>query len=173
MSDPKAGTADALERMIARSEITSVLQRYANLAVENADFTAMARLFTDDGRFILLDGTAVPATQIELIVAGHEATWIRHHMTTIQIDFTSETTASADSYYIAFTDLAQPDHWGRWRDTLRREPDGRWMLTSKQPVLEGCHPDGWIATVLLPALQAVGRGQIPTPPATSITPPVM
>lgn len=144
---------EALARAVARSEITEVLQRYANLAVEKADFAAMARLFTDDGTFILLDGTAVPATEIERIVAGHEATWIRHHMTTVHIDFTGEDTATADSYYIAFTDLAQPDHWGRWRDTLRREPDGRWMLTSKQPLVEGHHPDGWIATVLFPAME--------------------
>lgn len=156
MSNQETSNAEALERMIARSEITAILQRYANMAVENADFAGMARLFTDDGTFILLDGTAVPVTEIEKIVAGHEATWIRHHLTTIQIDFTSETTATADSYYIAFTDLAQPDHWGRWRDTLRREPGGRWMLTSKQPLVEGFHPEGWIATVLYPAMQAQG-----------------
>ena len=156
MSNQETSNAEAVERMIARSEITAILQRYANMAVENADFAGMARLFTDDGTFSLLDGTAVPVTEIEKIVAGHEATWIRHHLTTIQIDFTSETTATADSYYIAFTDLAQPDHWGRWRDTLRREPDGRWMLTSKQPLVEGFHPEGWIATVLYPAMQAQG-----------------
>ena len=146
-------SAEALARAVARSEITEVLQRYANLAVEQADFAGMARLFTTDGHFILLDGTAVPATEIERIVDGHEAKWIRHHLTTIHIDFTSETTATADSYYIAFTDLAQPDHWGRWRDTFQLEPDSGWMLTSKQPLVEGFHPDGWIATVLFPALK--------------------
>lgn len=146
-------SSEALARAVARSEITEVLQRYTNLAVENADFAAMARLFTSDGQFVLLDGTAVPTTDIEKIVDGHEAKWIRHHLTTIQIDFTSDTTATADSFYIAFTDLAQPDHWGRWRDSLRLEPDGRWMLTSKQPLVEGYNPQGWMATVLLPALQ--------------------
>jgi uncharacterized protein (TIGR02246 family) len=143
---------EAGERAIARSEITAVLHRYANMAVEQADFAGMASLFTDDGQFILLDGTAVPATEIEKIVGDNEATWIRHHLTTIQIDFTSETTATADSYYIAFTDLAQPDHWGRWRDSFRREADGRWMLTSKQPFVEGFDPKGWVATVLFPAM---------------------
>ena len=147
-------STEAVERAVDRSEITAILHRYANLAVERADFAAMARLFTADGKFILLDGTAVPPTEIAKLVAGNEATFIRHHLTTIQIDFTSETTATADSYYIAFTDLAQPDHWGRWLDSFRREADGRWMLTSKQPVVEGYHPQGWIATVLFPALEA-------------------
>ena len=149
-------STEAIERAVARSEITAMLHRYANMAVEQADFAGMARLFTDDGQFILLDGTAVPATEIERIVEGHEATWIRHHLTTIQIDFPTETTATADSYYIAFTDLAHPDHWGRWRDSFRRESDGRWMLTSKQPVVEGVNPEGWIATVLFPALNISG-----------------
>lgn len=143
---------DALERAIARSEITAVLQEYTNLAVENADFAAMARLFADDGTFILLDGTAVPKTDIEEIVAGNESEFIRHHLTTIHIEFTSETTATADSYYIAFTNLAQPDHWGRWLDTFRRE-DGKWLLTSKRPIVEGYHPEGWVATILFPAMQ--------------------
>ena len=35
---------EALARAVARSEITEVLQSYANLAVEKADFAAMARL---------------------------------------------------------------------------------------------------------------------------------
>jgi hypothetical protein len=147
-------STEAVERAVARSEITAILHRYANMAVEQADFAGMAQLFTADGQFILLNGTAVPSTEIEKIVAGNEAAWIRHHLTTIQIDFTSEITATADSFYIAFTDLAQPDHWGRWRDSFRLEADGRWMLTSKQPLVEGFHPEGWMATVLLPAIQA-------------------
>jgi ketosteroid isomerase-like protein len=149
-------STENLERAMARSEIIAVLHHYANMAVEQADFAGMSKLFTDDGLFILLDGTAVPATEIERIVAGHEATWIRHHLTTTHIELTSDTTATADSYYIAFTDMAHPDHWGRWRDSFRREADGRWMLSSKQPVVEGVNPTGWIATVLFPALGISG-----------------
>ena len=152
---PQTALPEGWERTVARSEITEVLQHYAHLAVEEADFAAMARLFTDDGVFVLLDGTAVPRNEIEQIVAGNEAAWIRHHLTTVHIEFTSATTATADSYYIAFTHLAQPDHWGRWHDTLRHE-DGRWKLASKQPVVEGHHPEGWIATVLFPAMRAAG-----------------
>lgn len=156
MSVEKSANGSAWDRAIARSEITEVLQRYANMAVENADFAGMARLFSHDGEFILLDGTAVPVSDIEKIVAGNESVFIRHHLTTIHIEFTSPTTATADSYYIAFTNLAQPDHWGRWLDTLRREPDGRWVLTSKRPVIEGYSPEGWVATILFPAMEQQG-----------------
>jgi hypothetical protein len=140
-------------RAVARSQMTEILHRYANMAVEQADFDGMAVLFTADGQFILPDGTPVAATEIAKVVNGNEPTFIRHHITTIQIDFTGDTTATADSYFIAYTDLAQPDHWGRWRDTFRDE-DGRWLLTSKQPVIEGFSPVGWVATVLLPSLPA-------------------
>jgi len=147
-------STEAVERAVARSEITAVLHRYANMAVEQADFAGMAVLFTPDGQFVLPDGTPVPATEIEKVVAGNEPSFIRHHITTIQIDFISDTTATTDSFFIAYTDLASPDHWGRWRDSFRRADDGRWLLTSKQPVIEGFAPEGWVATVLLPATRA-------------------
>lgn len=142
-----------VDRVIARSQITEVLHEYAHMAVEQADFGGMDRLFHDDGRFILTTGTAVPSNQIHRVVGGNEPTFIRHHITTIKIDFTSETTAQTDSYFIAVTDLAVPDHWGRWRDTFNRTADGRWLLTRKEPVIEGFAPGSWVATVLLPALE--------------------
>jgi len=145
--------SDPAERAVARSQISEVLHRYANMAVDQADFAGMAVLFTADGQFVLPNGTPVAATEIEKVVAGEEPSFIRHHITTIQIDFTSETTATADSFFIAYTDVAQPDHWGRWRDSFRREDDGRWLLTSKHPVVEGFHPQGWLARVLVPTMQ--------------------
>ncbi len=146
-----AFTGTAMERAVAPSAITEVLHRYASLAVEQADFAAMAELFTPDGVFVLPDGVPVPRTEIHRIVNGNEPGFIRHHITTVQIDFTSDTTAESDSFFVAYTDLASPDHWGRWRDSFRRQDDGRWLLTSKHPVAEGFSPLGWVATVLLPS----------------------
>jgi hypothetical protein len=86
------------------------------------------------------------------VVNGVEPTFIRHHITTIHIDFADESSATADSFFVAYTDLAQPDHWGRWRDSLARQPDGGWLLTSKQPLVEGWAPQGFWGSVLLPSL---------------------
>ncbi|HZZ53674.1 MAG TPA: nuclear transport factor 2 family protein [Trebonia sp.] len=142
----------AIERAAARSAITEILHRYANMAVEQADFAGMTVLFTPDGKFVLPDGTELPCTEIARVVNGVEPSFIRHHITTIQIDFTGDGRATADSYFIAYTDLAQPDHWGRWRDSLQRQEDGRWLLTSKQPIVEGWSPTGFWGSVLLPSL---------------------
>jgi hypothetical protein len=142
----------AIDRAVSRSQITEILHRYATMAVEQADFAGMAALFTADGRFVLPDGTALPCTEIHKVVNGVEPTFIRHHISTIQIDFADASTATADSFFVAYTDLAQPDHWGRWRDSLARQADGGWLLTSKQPLVEGWAPHGFWGSVLLPSL---------------------
>lgn len=147
-----AGPPTGIDRAVARSEIVEILHSYANMAVERADFAGMSGLFHEDGQFVLPNGTVVPIDEIHRVVNGSEPNFVRHHITTINIEFTSGTTASADSYFVAYTDLATPDHWGRWRDLFRRAPDGKWLLTSKAPIIEGFADTGWVATVLLPSL---------------------
>lgn len=125
----------------ARAAISDVLHRYAYLAREKGDVDAIGRLFTADGVFVLPDGNAVPIAGMAAIVADNPPVFIRHHLTTSVVDFDDEENATAISYFVAYTHLAQPDHWGYWRDSLRKI-DGRWLLTSKQPVVEGYAPDG-------------------------------
>lgn len=119
----------------------------------------MADLFTPDGVFVLPDGTAVPRTEIHRIVRGEGPKFIRHHITTIQIDFTSDTTAAVDSYFVAYSDLVQPDHWGRWRDTFRLTGDG-WLLTKKEPVTEGFAPGGYLERAVM-AMRSAEAGTTP------------
>ncbi|MEW2014407.1 nuclear transport factor 2 family protein [Rhodococcus sp. NPDC076796] len=153
-------TGNAERRAADRSAIIEVLHRYANRAVENADFESMAEtLFTEDGVFVLPDGRTVPRTEIHQILGGTGPTLIRHHITTIDIEFNSDDEASADSFFMALTDLAQPDHWGRWHDSLRRQDDGRWLLTSKEPIADGFAPHGWLGSILLKNRPAMEPGR--------------
>lgn len=127
----------SVERYLAQGAIRDVLHRYAALAKEDADFEAMVPLWVEGGTFTLPDGTAVGADQISVIVATGQPAFIRHHITTIDYDFTSDETAETETYFIAYTDIARPDHWGRWVDTFRKQGDGRWLLENKSVVIEG------------------------------------
>ena len=138
------------ERAEARSAITELLHRYAAMAREDADFAAMVPLFSEDAVFILPGDVEVPPTDIHKIAEGAPPAFIRHHVTTVDINFTSVDSARAETYFIAYTDLVQPDHWGVWRDELRKTPTG-WRLTRKHPVVEGFTPGGYFERAIIAA----------------------
>ncbi len=129
------------ELAVAQVAIREVLSRYAHMAREGGDLDAMAELFTPDAAFILPDGTPVSRHEIYKIV-GHPPVYIRHHITTIVIDFVGEDTARAKSFFFTATEKAMPDHWGYWDDELRLVDDGRWLISRKAPIIEGFAPDG-------------------------------
>lgn len=130
----------SVDRYVAQGAILDALHRYAMLAKEDADFAAMVPLWVEGGTFTLPDGTAVGADQIETIVATGQPDFIRHHVTTVGFDFPADDLVYTDTYFIAYTDIAQPDHWGRWKDRLRRQDDGRWLFEDKRVVIEGWAP---------------------------------
>jgi hypothetical protein len=138
----------SIDHALARSQIIELLHRYAYLARDHADWDAMVPLFAPDGVFITPFGP-VPPTEISKIEMGVDIQFIRHHITTIDIEFVDETHAVAESFYLAVTDLAQPDHWGNWRDELRFDGT-RWLLTRKDPNggKTGWHPDGYLARAM-------------------------
>ena len=139
---------NASDRAVARSEITEILHRYTSMAREDADFPAMADLFTEDGVFVLPGGVEVPRTEIHRIAEAAPPRLIRHHVTTIDIRFHGDDSAETESFFIAYSDLVQPDHWGRWRDRFRRTPAGHWLLTRKEPLLDGYSPGGYLERTL-------------------------
>lgn len=136
---------DTAAREHARSEITSVMHRYASLAREGADFSAMAKCFTPDALYRLPHGVAIPPSRMVEVVRGNEAKYIRHHITTIDIQFVGENEARSEAFYLALTDLACPDHWGMWRDVFRRQADGSWLIQDRTIVVDGAAPGGWYA----------------------------
>jgi hypothetical protein len=138
----------SVERYVARNAIIESLLRYAYLAKEQADFPSMVPLFTPSGTFTLPNGVSLPSTQISAIVAAGEPNYIRHHVTTTSVEFVDDDTATSDTYFIAFTDIAQPDHWGRWEDHLERQEDGRWLSTDKRVVIEGWAPVSFWADLM-------------------------
>lgn len=141
-------TEPSVDRFVAKGAIMDVLTRYAYLAKENADFEAMVPLFTAGGTFTLPNGVAVSSREIASIVATGQPNFIRHHLTTVSVEFTDDDAAATDSYFIAYTDIAQPDHWGRWEDSFARQADGSWLLTNKSVIIEGWAPVSFWAQLM-------------------------
>ena len=142
MDDSSFSVARADDRAL----ITAVIHRYCHMARENADFAAMAPLFTHDGVF-RIPGRDLAPTEIDQVVRGEGPRFIRHHATTIDIRFVAADEARTETFFLAVTDEANPDHWGCWRDVFRKQSDGRWLIQERTVVPEGAAPSGWLVRV--------------------------
>ncbi|CAK7222513.1 hypothetical protein SEUCBS140593_004924 [Sporothrix eucalyptigena] len=136
-------TPGSPERAAALADIHALLHGYAFMARDKAQFAEMAKFFWPDGWFRFPSGHAVRPTDINLIVQGDEAEYIRHHITTIDVQFTSNNEARVNAQFFATTHLSFYDHWGVWVDDFRRNADGEWRIADRTIVLEGTAPGGW------------------------------
>lgn len=134
----------------ARLEIEDLISRYS-LYADSGRSQDLAALFTDDGVLIAADDEARGPDAIEAyldanktsLAAGAGAGRIRHHVSSLRIDLTSETSAAATCYFLAITG-AGPDHWGLYRDQLAREDRG-WRFARRLAIVEGHAPGSWAA----------------------------
>ena len=119
-----------------------------------------AALFAEDGVFVLPSGHALTGpqaivgfldAQAELFqfqpaMAPPEPGYLRHQITTQNIDVLNENAATVEAYFMTCTSKGL-DHWGRWLDELQREPDGRWRFKKRVVLTEASYPDSWYAGV--------------------------
>jgi len=133
----------SVARSVAKSEIETLFHRYAVLAKETASAESMSRLFTQNAAFRLPNGLAVKPAELLKVVQGNNPEFIRHHITSIDINFISSTEAHTESYFFATTHISSLDHWGRWEDIVTREADGTWLIADRTIVVEGGDPKGW------------------------------
>jgi 3-phenylpropionate/cinnamic acid dioxygenase small subunit len=138
--------------LIARESIRQTLAEYAHYA-DHGRFVELAALFTEDG-VLEIDGRP-PLTGRDPIVEFLSGTkrslgstlnrpYIRHHVSSVQIELLGRDDASARSYFLAVTERG-PDHWGRYRDRLRCVK-GRWLFCHRRVRPEGHAPNSWRAT---------------------------
>ena len=134
-----------LEELLAREMIRDTIARYAHCA-DGGRFDEMVQLFTEDGVMdvdgrepfrgrgaILAFLTETKATLQERAAGARP--FIRHHVNSIRIDVLDGSEAEAASYFFAITQRG-PDHWGRYRDRLRRDGD-RWRFAYRRVRLDG------------------------------------
>ncbi|KAJ5693113.1 hypothetical protein N7462_002536 [Penicillium macrosclerotiorum] len=135
----------SIERVIAITEIECILNKYCMMARENAPFSEMASLFHANGIFRLPNGTEIQPFDMETVVQGKPPSFIRHHLTSVDIEFANAIEAKTKSLFFALTGTSTIDHWGYWQDVFRRTDDGKWLIEVRQIVVEGHAEDGWYA----------------------------
>lgn len=136
--------------VIAREEIRSLLIEYVQCA-DGGRTERMLELFAPDA---LMEATGDPGCNGRDEIRAYferagrsirkhmTSPSLRHHLSSINIELTSPTEARTTSYFMAITD-AGPDHWGRYRDTLRH--DGTtWLIHHRLLQLEGRTAGGWL-----------------------------
>ena len=139
---------DAWE-IAARLSVEDTIARYARFA-DSGRSTDLSELFTEDG-VLAVDGHEQRGrATIAAYLEGNKASLarsaagggrIRHHVSSLRIDFPSPDAAHATSYFLAIT-AAGPDHWGVYRDRLARVGD-RWLFARRDAIPEGAAPGGW------------------------------
>lgn len=136
------------EEVTARTLILALLYRYASLAREESDHAAMAALFEPEGKIHFPDGRSLHPSQLGEITQANRPKYLRHHLTTIDIQFDSPEEARCLSYVVAASDQKMPDHWGQWTDVVVRQADGTWLFREKVVNVGGRDPEGWLASVM-------------------------
>jgi len=152
-----------LEQMLAREAIRATMERYTTAGdrLRLADFLSA---FTADAIF---ESEGVPAADAfhyegrEQIKAWltrwsehardadaptHQATFVRHHLSTSQIELTGADTARARTYWTAWTDIG-PDHCGYYLDEFRREGD-EWLIAHRRVRLDWRSPQSLFTTAV-------------------------
>ena len=139
---------DAAEEACARIHIVALINRYASIAREDGDFSQAVELFERDATIQFPDGRNLSPGQLGEITRDNPPKLLRHHLTTIDIQFSSIDEAQCQSYIIAGTHIKLPDHWGRWDSTVRKQENGSWLFKQKKIIVDGLDPQGWLAQTL-------------------------
>ncbi|KAJ4243861.1 hypothetical protein NW762_014742 [Fusarium torreyae] len=136
----------SIERAIALADINATVHRYAYLARDNLDWDSFAETLRPEVRFHLPNGVTISSTEWKQILQNEQTKYIRHHLTTINIDFPKNGEAQASAQFLALTDWSTCDHWGEWQFTLTPDGEKGWLISEMKILLEGTDPKGWAAS---------------------------
>lgn len=139
--------------LAARESIRDLVARY-NANGDAGRIEQVLTLFAPDA-LLDIEGT-VYAGHAEIrgmfeqairdIAAGSAAdgTVVQHHTSTLQIDVTGPSSATARSYFQVLMGGGL-DHWGRYVDEFGMV-DGRWVFTRRRVSVAGETAGGWAAS---------------------------
>lgn len=135
-----------LEELLAREAIRDTMAKY-NVSGDRLKVDDYAACFTEDG---IIESERAPGDYIfryegrEAIREWqnrwrtrepgqdtvHGASFVRHHLATCKIDLTGPATATARTYWVAWTDIG-PDHSGYYLDDFRMV-GGEWLIARRR-----------------------------------------
>lgn len=132
-----------LEDLLAREAIRDTMAKY-NTAGDRLRIDDFVSCFTEDAvmesehvppdRLFRYEGRAAIRQWQERWLAGeggtHGATFVRHHLSTSKIDLVGPGSATARTYWVAWTDIG-PDHAGYYLDIFRKEGD-QWLIAHRR-----------------------------------------
>jgi 3-phenylpropionate/cinnamic acid dioxygenase small subunit len=156
-------TAMTLEELLARESIRQTMANYT-MAGDRLRVDDFVAVFTEDA---VLESDGVPESDAFRYHGRDamrnwfarwsaptadapqtpQATFVRHHLSTSQIEFTGNNTARARTYWVAYTDIG-PDHGGYYLDTFRRV-DEHWLIAHRKVRLDWRSPQSLFTTAIV------------------------
>lgn len=151
-----------LDELLAREAIRKTMANYT-LAGDRLRADDFMAAFTQDG---ILESEGVPDSDafryegreamrdwfarwrqpVARTPQSATATFVRHHLSTSQIEITSATTARARTYWVAYTDIG-PDHCGYYVDAFRKVGD-EWLIAHRKVRLDWRSPQSLFKTAI-------------------------
>lgn len=148
-----------VEELLARESIRQTMAAYtmagdrlrvddfAAVFTEDAVFESEgvkgADLFRHQGREAIRGWLAGWGARAARSTAVKRPTFIRHHLSTCQIELTASDAAKTRTYWVAYTDIG-PDHGGYYLDSFRKVGD-RWLIAHRRVRLDWRLPDSLFA----------------------------
>lgn len=77
------------------------------------------------------------------IAQGNPSKFLRHHLTTIHIQFVSPTEAHTEVFFLVVTHKSPTDHSGPYKNIVVKCPDDVWRIAERKPLVEQADPNGW------------------------------
>jgi hypothetical protein len=138
-----------LEELLAREGVRKTLHAY-NMAGDRLRMDDFLAVFAEDAVFESEGFRLVGRQQIGGWFTGYEkkpepgppkprVKFLRHNLTTCLIEVTGPETATARTYFVAYTDIG-PDHCGYYVDAFRKVGDD-WLIAHRNVRTDWRSPD--------------------------------
>jgi len=152
-----------VDELIARECIRQTMAAYT-MAGDRLRVDEFAAVFTEDA---VLESEGVPDSDAFRYVGrqairewmtrwrssdaprASRATFVRHHLSTSQVELTAADTAKARTYWVAYSDIG-PDHCGYYVDVFRKIGE-QWLIAHRRVRLDWRAPESLFKTAIVSA----------------------